>query len=68
VGARVLVAAGADVGAAAWVGGATVAAGADVATAALVGGARVGVGFDVTAEQARLAINNIPRTAANKRV
>jgi len=64
----VLVAAGADVGSEALVGGATVGAGADVATAALVGGARVGAGVGVTITQARLAITNIPRTAANKRV
>jgi hypothetical protein len=63
-----LVAAGADVDAAALVGGATVAAGADVATAALVGGATVAAGVGVVTTQARLAITNIPRTAANKRV
>ena len=66
MGARVLVAAGADVDPAALVGGARVAAGADVAAAALVGGTRVGAGVDVAAEQARLAITNTPTAVASR--
>ena len=62
VAARVLVAAGATVGAgaevdAAFVGGAAVAAGP---------GAGVGVEVDVAAEQARLAITNAPTTVASR--